>query len=233
MKCCANCEWSISPELEDEIMKEQGYDMNDLTRPKAGDCVLGMTYDKNYCCSKHIYIEGMEENENYIFYDEEYLGIGYLIVTTLDEEVVKFIKISITNNSVFPCFIVRGFEKDSYDSLDNEFRTIKFTFQKDEPIYELVSKFAKSINNEKLYSIDSNEQGKNNLQLESFINEASIILSKDILGVKHATNFIDVLLGDSDTCKYYEQLLEFYKDLSELPLTTLKEEDIKKLLKTK
>lgn len=64
MKCCANCEWSISPELEDEIMEEQGYKENDPNRPHAGDCVIGMKHDENYYCKSHQYIDGMEEYEN-------------------------------------------------------------------------------------------------------------------------------------------------------------------------
>ncbi|MBE6153030.1 MAG: hypothetical protein E7166_02215 [Firmicutes bacterium] len=61
MKCCSNCEWSISPELEDEIKEEQRYDENDLNRPHAGDCVIGMKPNKNYYCDSHQYIQGMEE----------------------------------------------------------------------------------------------------------------------------------------------------------------------------
>jgi len=51
MKCCANCEWSISPELEEESLEEQGYQEDDINRPHAGDCVIGMEHDKNYYCS--------------------------------------------------------------------------------------------------------------------------------------------------------------------------------------
>ena len=61
MKCCSNCEWSISPELEDEIKEEQRYDENDPNRPHAGDCVIGMKPNKNYYCDSHQYIQGMEE----------------------------------------------------------------------------------------------------------------------------------------------------------------------------
>lgn len=231
MRCCANCEWSISPKLEDAIMKEQGYNENDLDRPHAGDCVLGITHDENFCCKEHSYIEGMEEYENFIFYDETYLGAGYLIISTLDEEIQKFMKIIIVNNSGFPYLMIRGFEKDSYDDLKEKFRKIEFTFQKEEPAYEIVSKLAKSLNDKSVYSIDPIEQGKNNLKVESWMSEASITLKKDVFGVKHATNFIDILLGDNDTCKCYSALLEFYKELSRLSIPIAKEEDIKKLLK--
>jgi len=62
MKCCANCEWSISPELEEEILEEQGYQEDDINRPHAGDCVIGMEHDENYYCSSHQYLQGIEEN---------------------------------------------------------------------------------------------------------------------------------------------------------------------------
>lgn len=65
MKCCANCEWSISPELEDEIMEEQRYKEADPNRPHAGDCVILMNPDNNYYCESHQYIQGYEEFDNF------------------------------------------------------------------------------------------------------------------------------------------------------------------------
>lgn len=52
-KVCANCDWSISPELEDDIMEEQGYNEFD-DYPCAGTCCLGrkkdnLTCDLHYC----------------------------------------------------------------------------------------------------------------------------------------------------------------------------------------
>jgi len=73
MKCCSNCEWSISPELEDEIKEEQRYDENDPNRPHAGDCVIGMQHDKNYYCSSHQYIQGMEE-ENSLLNENKHIN---------------------------------------------------------------------------------------------------------------------------------------------------------------
>ncbi len=64
MKCCANCEWSISPELEEEIMEEQRYEEDDPNRPRAGDCVIGLKHDENYYCSSHQYIQGYEEYDD-------------------------------------------------------------------------------------------------------------------------------------------------------------------------
>lgn len=52
-KVCANCDWSISPLLEDEIINEQSsFDIDEL--PSAGDCCLGksninLTCDSHYC----------------------------------------------------------------------------------------------------------------------------------------------------------------------------------------
>ena len=61
MKCCANCEWCISPDLEEEIMQEQGYTQDDPNKPYAGECSIGMQHNGNYYCSSHTYLDGMEE----------------------------------------------------------------------------------------------------------------------------------------------------------------------------
>ena len=114
MRCCANCEWSISPELEDEIMEEQGYEEEDINRPKAGDCVLGMQHNDNFVCSEHLYSAGPLSTD--IMYDEQYMGSGYLIITSYYDELVRFMKISGLGNHNFPVFKIRAFEKDSKDS---------------------------------------------------------------------------------------------------------------------
>ena len=66
-RCCGNCEWSISPENEHDIMIENSYDEDDPTRPKAGDCCLGIEHNEDYICEHHEYLSG--GLETYTFYD--------------------------------------------------------------------------------------------------------------------------------------------------------------------
>lgn len=54
---CANCEWSISPELADEINREQGYLEDDPRRVEGGQCCLGRTPNEEFFCSSHVFID--------------------------------------------------------------------------------------------------------------------------------------------------------------------------------
>lgn len=231
MKCCANCEWSISPQLEDAILEEQSYDEDDPNRPHAGDCCIGMKPDKNYCCPEHLYIDGMEEYETTVLYDEKYYGKGYLIVTTLDDEVIKFIKISSSGEKGLPVFAIRGYEKNSVDNPNDEYRKINLTVEDDNSLYNVIYRLSHSLHGKIIYGIDEIEHGKNNLQANHTLSEATITLSKDVYGVKHATGFIDILIGDNCSCKYYKEFFEFYSELSNLSIGQTKDEDIKKLIK--
>lgn len=227
MRCCANCEWSISPMLEKHIMEEQGYDENDLNRPHAGDCVIGSNHNGNFVCSSHLYCDGTEEIN--LMYDEKYMGTGYLLVNTVNDELERFIKISIFGDG-FPSFSIRGYEVGSKDNLDSEFRSMIITIDKSNFLYESLKILVNDLNGEFLYSIDSHNQGKNNIQFVDNGDSVSIILNKDIMGVKDATKFIDITLGDRDTCKCYAQLLRFYNSLAYLPVHDATDKDIKKLL---
>jgi hypothetical protein len=228
MKSCANCEWSISPELEEAIMEEQRYKEDDPDRPHAGDCCLGMDHGKNYICDAHTFICGMEEYENYVFYDDQYLGPGYIIISKLDEEIVRFMKISSYGEGGMPTFLIRGFEKDSIDKDDDILRKIYFSIQKNDPLYDLISELSRTTVSKRIYSIDSSVQGEKYFQATCNADEANLILAKDAYGVKHATDFIDILIGDN-----YFELMKFYKKLSELSAGETKEEDIQKILTIK
>ena len=90
-RCCGNCEWSISPENEEEIMKENHYEKDDPTRPKAGDCCIGREHNGNYVCDSHEYISNCLQT--YTFFEDKYLGPGYFIVSLYDDNVIKFLKL--------------------------------------------------------------------------------------------------------------------------------------------
>lgn len=230
MKCCGNCEWSISPEIEKEILEEQCYDEDDVNRPHAGDCCIGMQHNESYYCDSHLYIEGTEEYENIVIYDEEYFGQGYIIVTKLDDEIVKFVKISSCSENGFSFFSIRGYETKSSDSPNEEFRKINISVKQNELLYELLYNFGKKLNNQKIYSIDSNLYGKNNLSIKKGIDEVSLILEKDVYGVKNVNDFIDILIGDNYSCENYYDVLNFYNELSKISLKSELFSDLKKLI---
>lgn len=230
MKCCANCEWNISPELEEEILREQRYDETDPNRPHAGDCCIGMKHNETYYCKYHQYLQGYEEYENIVLYDDKCFGPGYYIITKLDDEIIKYMKISIIQESGFPFFQIIGFEKNSVDKPDESFRKIQFTVEKNDPLYKIIGNLAKNTNNQKIYSIDQTFQGKNNLSAKCDIEESFLILEKDIYGVKYETDSINILLGDNDSCKNYKAISNFYNELSSISLRKAKENEIKRLL---
>lgn len=229
-RCCGNCEWSISPQMEEQILIEQGYDEDDMTRPLAGDCCIGQVHDENYCCPHHLYIEGMEEYKNYVFYDEEYLGQGCLIVSKIDDEIIKFVKISSYGEGCYPIFSIRAYEKDCVDNPNQEFRKIQIDVKQDEVLYDIFYKFMASLNKNKILSIDIENQGKNHLYMEKDMEKVSLVIAKDVYGVKSSTNFVDILIGDDKTCDTYLEFFEFYNNLSTVAVDNKKDDDIKQLL---
>ena len=226
-RCCANCFWCFTQDDEIEL---EGYSEDDPNRPQAGDCCIGQEHDENYCCSEHSYIDGMEEYENYVLYDDEYLGPGYLIVSKLDDEIVKFIKICSYGEGGFSKFYIRAYKKDSIDNPNQDFRAITITANQGEPLYDIIYNLAKSLSGGKIESIDSYAQGKNNLRVEGYMDTASLIISKDVYGAKHFTDFVDIHAGDNASCEFYDELVAFYNNLSTITVDGSNEKDIKQLL---
>ena len=230
-RCCGNCEWSISSDMEENILRESGYDYDDPNRPKAGDCCLGQEHDENYCCGHHLYIEGMEEYDTVVLYDDNFFGPGYLIVSKLDDEIVKFMKISTYGEGCFPNVVIRAYEKGKVDTPDESFRTIEFEVDKDSPLYGVFYNFASSIGNKRVYSSDPANHGKNHFYVSECNRKLSLNFVKDVYKVKNSTDFVDIFVGDNDSCPEYLQVIEFYKNLSTISVGKAQEEDIKMLIK--
>jgi len=75
-RCCANCDWCISLENEEDILRGQDYIESDPLRPKAGDCSLGKK-SQNFLCDEFVFIsnllddvkkEIMEQNRHQFIY---------------------------------------------------------------------------------------------------------------------------------------------------------------------
>ena len=78
MRCCGNCEWSFSPEDEDELWREyygEDYDL-DANTIKAGDCALGCIHNDNFYCASHTYNEYSSDYQDYLGLDiNDYISI--------------------------------------------------------------------------------------------------------------------------------------------------------------
>lgn len=177
----------------------------------------------------------MEEEKNYIFYDEQYLGPGYFIINVSGENIIKFFKIYIMNNYGFSNYAIRAFSINSKDKPEQEFNNISFSFRDieddDNGLFKIFTDLFYQTSGEKVFSIDKKIQGKNNFHLMENGNVTTINFSKDVWhGRQHPTDFIDINVGDNYTCQNYKAINDFYNSLSRLPINNLDEQNIKKLL---
>jgi len=188
------------------------------------------------CCEFHRFIDGYEDEKNYMFYDDSYFVPGYLIVTKKNDEIIKFLKIYVINSNGFPTYGVRAFSIYGRDNPDCEFNSIEFIFSDKEDnkngLFDIFTNFCKNIDG-KIETSDTFCHGRNNICLSTNGEVTKFIISKDIYGVKNSTDFIDVNIGDNYTCKNYDAIVNFYKDLSLLCLDKIIDDDVKKILKLK
>jgi len=56
-RCCATCEWSISPQEEEDILTD-----NPESETRAGDCCLNMNHNGNFLCNSYSYKSTMIED---------------------------------------------------------------------------------------------------------------------------------------------------------------------------
>ena len=188
-------------------------------------------------CEHHQYIEGLEEEKNYLLYDETYLGPGYFIIKIQNNEINKFIKIYTTNNDGIPHYSIRAFSPNAKDKPEETFTNIEFTFRDIEDykngLFEAFNNLFKNINGN-IETIDTRQQGKNNISFISTTKTIKVIFSKDIWhGKQHPTDFIDINLGDNYSCKNYDAINEFYNSLAKLTPNQAKKQEIEKILKLK
>ena len=202
-RCCGNCEWSISSECEEEIMKENHYEEDDPNRPRAGDCCLGIEHDENYCCDSHDYISSCLQT--YTFYEDKYLGPGYFIVSLYDEYVIKFFKIYRTGTYGDYNYGIMVYE---YDPIKTDLRTgITFEIRRsdNEVLYKAITIFANALGDEVIWSID-----KKNL-LTTNVFEYSTCLyftgSKD-------SEFIDIQIDQNTDDRIFKLVEHLYRNLA-------------------
>lgn len=220
-RCCGNCEWSISPECEEEIMKENHYAEDDPTRPRAGDCCLGWEHDENYFCEHHEYISGLLET--YSFYDDKYLGPGYFIVSEYDEHVITFLKLYRTGTYNNYSYGIRVYEFDSI--IKDGLRDIIFDIGKSDNVdlYMTLNVFAKALGDKIIWSIDKNSF------MSADINKYSTSIcfnSND-----DNSSFIDIKIDNTMKNRGYKLIAHLYRNMAAITANRANEDALKKVRK--
>ena len=203
MKCCANCEWIISPELEMEIMEEQSYKENDLTRPVAGDCALGIDTNGEYVCSQHIYADSGLETDMY------YGNGSYYIVCKFYDEIIKYMKLMQVGKEG-PLFKVQAFDED----FNLQKQQIDFEIDKNNIVFPAFEVLASKLGSNKILDED------NYLQF--------LLGNYGVQIIINMCNSKKIDIGYSN--QYYELLRDFYNMLTNLNIKKLPDNEMKKMM---
>ncbi len=136
--------------------------------------------------------------QNYVLYDDIYLGPGFLIVCEEKSKIIKFLKIYIMNDYGFPNYGIRAFSIFGKDNPDKEFTIVDFDFTDDTEnnLYKIFHSLCIDLNGKKVETIDKFYQGRNSFSLKEENNTVTLSIAKDVYGVKDATDFIDINIGD-------------------------------------
>ena len=191
----------------------------------------------NDLCESHQFIDGMEDEKNFVLYDKSYLGEGCFIIHTKNGSINKFLKLYFMNNEGYPNYCLRAFDIDGKDNPEDEFNRIEFIFRSNEDfdsgLFDVFSIFSRGICKE-IYTIDEHQQGRNNISMCVDNGIIKLIISKDIWrGKQHPSDFIDINFGDNYSCQNYEEINALYNRLIEICPKIALNEDIKRLMKLK
>lgn len=226
-RCCNNCRYGKYYNNFLDLRKSIIGNNNEGIR-----CTLtGFYTDSLGRCKEHKYIGGCEEYKTYVMYDDSYLSPGYFIISELDGEIIKFLKIySSINRYGIPHYNIRVFEEGLMDKDNYKYRDITIKANYGEELFNVFYNFANTLKGSRIISIDSINEGNNNVFAKKSKSEVLLIFQKDIYGMQNATNFININLGDNMTCKHYSLISNFYRDLSEVCIKKAEIEDVQKML---
>lgn len=229
MKNCANCYWNCS-NIDDTVLSDEYYQYEDTNYNEfeIGDCTIQKNPGINSYCPYYSYKNG-ERSIPYVFYDEQYLGPGYFIIYMHDEKIEKFIKISSYGEGGFPFFLIRAFEQGSIDRPNQGFRSLCFPVTFEDPLYNVLGNLKRKLKGKQVKSVDPEKEGMNSLQVMGSEEEMILVVNKDIYGVREATNYIDISIGDFMTCECYSEMLQFYRDLEQISMGELKQDQLQKI----
>lgn len=202
-RCCGNCEWSISPEDEKEIINEYHYAEDDPTRPRAGDCSLGIEHDENYFCNSHEYISF--GSQTYTFYEDKYMGPGYFVVSLYDEDIIKFLKLYRTGTYGNYSYGIRVYEYDPIKN--NDITGIKYEFRKgdNELLYKTMSIFSKALGGEIIWDLEK----KNFMSSNTY--EYSTVLY--FTGTNNS-NYVDIKIDSNMNDRLYRLVEHLYRNMA-------------------
>lgn len=190
-RCCGNCEWSISPENEKEIMIENHYEEDDPTRPRAGDCCLGVEHNGSFVCNQHDYLSG--GLETHVFYDDKDLGPGYYVVSTYCDHILKFFKLYRTGEYGNYSYGIRTADLFPINNEISNGVSFEIGNASNELLYKAITIFANGLDKDVLWSTDE----KNFMSVNVYEHSTGLYFtgSKD-------NNFIDIKIDDNNEKKY-------------------------------
>lgn len=222
-RCCGNCEWCISPENEKDIMIENHYDEDDLTRPRAGDCCLGCEHDNNYFCNNHSYISsGLN---TYAFYDEKDLGPGYYVVSEYYDNIIRYFKLYRTGEYNNYNYGIRVYEINPITN--DDILGISFDIEKadNQLLYKLFSIFAKALGDNVIINYDCN----NYISTCDYNNGVQIKFSKVMNGKDLDNNYIDIVFECNREDRSYRLIEHLFRNLAAVTMNKKENIYIKKI----
>ena len=219
VRCCYNCadnSYAYIPGEGEELVCSSGY--------------TEYTVQPDDVCEEHNYDASMINT--YALYDDKYLGLGIFIISELGDDIIKFAKIYTSDNIFPPHFYVRAYERESVDKPNQAFRAIEFNFDNSEKIHEAIENLVIYLGKGSIKSIDPSMQGENQLTALWTHFRSNLTFLKDVYGVEHATDFIDINIGDNMSCEHYNAIHNFYCGLMlDVAIRETDENDIQKILK--
>lgn len=191
-------------------------------------------------CDCHRYMPDLEEEKKFIFYDESYLGPGYLIVNIKDKKVNKLLKVYNASKNEFPLLGIRAHSVDTNENLHEEFSSIDFSFRDIEDddenglgLFDLFYRLTPTDREKRIYSVDVFKHGKNNLKLNSNASVVYLTLYRDNYSCsQQPCDYIDILIGDEHTCEDYDSIIKFWEGLSKICTEEISSDDVKRMVLT-
>lgn len=220
-RCCGNCEWSISPENEKDIMIENDYDEDDPTRPRAGDCCLGLEHDENYFCKHHTYISG--GFETYAFYDEKDLGPGYYVVSEYYDHIIRYFKLYRTGKYGNYSYGIRVYEINPITS--DGTLSISFEIAKvdNQLLYKLFSIFAKALGDNCIWN---NNGFMSTCDYDSGVD---IKFTKVMNDNEKDNNFINIIVKCDKEDRNYRLMEHLYRNMAVATCNMNNEDSVRKV----
>jgi len=214
MRCCGNCEWSVSSLCEEDMMRDN-YEIEEQMIPEMGDCLLSINHNGRYVCREHNYIgKGIS---NYLLYDDTYLGPGYFIVTEYYGEIVKFIKLYQMGDG-FPGYAIRAYDSDIRNRENISFELSRNNTC-DDKLLDAINSFILRVGNLGIAGT---------FELH---NDGDVTFITAFSNYDSGNNYIDVYLGDYNTCPFYKDISLLFRDLAWISFNKKDDNTMKRILR--